>query len=52
MATVPEVAGRRFYFYSSDGDEPPRIHVDHSGRTIKIWLGTLKVASKRRLLDA
>ena len=44
MPTIPRWRGRRFYFYSSDGDEPPQVHVDHSGRTIKVWLNTLKVA--------
>ncbi len=44
MPTVLRYKGYRFYFYSSDGDEPPHVHVDHSGRTIKIWLKTLKVA--------
>ena len=44
MPTVLRWRGRRFYFYSSDGDEPPHVHVDHGGRTIKVWLHTLKVA--------
>jgi hypothetical protein len=44
MPTLLRWRGRRFYFYSSDADEPPHVHVDHSGRTIKIWLDTLKVA--------
>jgi Domain of unknown function (DUF4160) len=44
MPTVLRWRGRRFYFYSSDGDEPPHVHVDHGGRTIKIWLPSLKVA--------
>jgi hypothetical protein len=44
MPTILRWRGRRFYFYSSDGDEPPHVHVDHSGRTIKVWLGNLKVA--------
>jgi hypothetical protein len=44
MPTVLRWRGRRFYFYSSDENEPPHVHVDHSGRTIKVWLDTLKVA--------
>lgn len=44
MPTILRWKGYRFYFYSSDGDEPPHVHVDHSGRTIKVWLETLKVA--------
>jgi hypothetical protein len=37
------VARPEVLFYSTDGDEP-HVHVDHSGRTIKIWLLSLKVA--------
>jgi hypothetical protein len=44
MPTILRWRGRRFYFYSSDGDEPPHVHVDHGGRTMKVWLDTLKVA--------
>lgn len=44
MPTVLRWRGHRFYFYSSDRDEPPHIHVDHSGRTLKVWLVTLKLA--------
>ena len=44
MPTILRWRGRRFYFYSSDGDEPPHVHVDHSGRTMKVWLDTLKIA--------
>ena len=38
------VEGPEVYFYSSDGDEPPHVHVDHGGRTTKVWLRNLKVA--------
>ena len=44
MPTVLRIRGYRFYFYSSDADEPPHVHVDHRGRTIKVWLETLKIA--------
>lgn len=44
MPTVLRWKGYRCYFYSGDESEPPHVHVDHSGRTIKIWLETLKVA--------
>jgi hypothetical protein len=44
MPTVLRWRGRRVYFYSSDGDEPPHVHVDHRGRTIKIWLESSGVA--------
>jgi hypothetical protein len=44
MPTILRWRGRRFYFYSSDGDELPHGHVDHGGRTIKVWLGTPRIA--------
>ena len=44
MPTILRCWGRRFYFYSSDGDEPPHVRVDHGGRTTKVWVGSSKVA--------
>jgi hypothetical protein len=44
VPTILRHRGYRFYFYSSDADEPPHVHVDHSGRTINVWLETLKIA--------
>ena len=44
MPTVLRWKGYRCYFYSSDKEEPPHVHIDHSGRTAKIWLDTLEVA--------
>ena len=43
MPTILRWRGRRFYFYSSDEDEPPHVHVDHR-RAHMVWLDTLKVA--------
>lgn len=44
MPTALRWKGYRFYFYSGDSHEPPHIHVDHAGRTAKVWLSTLEVA--------
>jgi hypothetical protein len=44
MPTVLRKYGFRFHFYSGDGHEPPRIHVDGSGGEAKVWLTNLMVA--------
>lgn len=36
--------GYRFYFFSNEGSEPPHIHVDRGGSSIKCWLETIEVA--------
>ena len=47
MPTIHEESGLLFFFYSSDLDEPPHIHVEYKeGGTMKVWLKDkeLKVA--------
>ena len=44
MPTLLREAGLRFHFFSSDGHEPPHVHVDGGGRKAKIWLQDLRVA--------
>ena len=47
MPTIYEEAGLVFFFYSSDLDEPPHVHVEYKeGGTMKVWLKDkdLKVA--------
>ncbi len=44
MPTVLRAAGLRFHFFSSDGHEPPHVHVDGVGRKAKIWLVDVRVA--------
>ncbi|CAG8827690.1 10247_t:CDS:2 [Racocetra persica] len=36
MPSLHEESGLRFLFYSSDLDEPPHVHVDKEGGTLKI----------------
>ncbi|HEX9412132.1 MAG TPA: DUF4160 domain-containing protein [Ktedonobacterales bacterium] len=38
MPTVLRVGPYRFFFYSSDGREPPHIHVEAGDHTAKFWL--------------
>ena len=44
MPTLLRVDGFRFYFYSHEPNEPPHVHVDHSGRTAKMWLEEISLA--------
>ena len=50
MPTIYEEAGLIFFFYSSDLDEPPHVHVEYKeGGVMKVWLKDkeLKVAYVR-----
>lgn len=38
MPTVLRVGGYRFVFYSSNGTEPPHVHVVSAGGAAKLWL--------------
>jgi hypothetical protein len=44
VSTVLRVKGYRFYFYSHEPNEPPHIHIDRSGASVKIWLEPVTVA--------
>jgi len=47
MPKIYEEVGLIFFFYSSDLDEPPHVHVEYKeGGTMKVWLKSkdLKVA--------
>jgi hypothetical protein len=44
MPTVLRWNGYRFYFFSNEGFEPPHIHVDKGGNTVKFWLENVAIA--------
>ena len=44
MPTVLRWNGYRFYFFSNEGNEPPHIHIDKGGNTVKFWLESVAVA--------
>jgi hypothetical protein len=44
MPTVLRWNGYRFYFFSNEGFEPPHIHVDRGGNTVKFWLENVALA--------
>ena len=45
MPTVLRVGPYRFFFYASDRDEPPHIHVerDDSAKVAKFWLRPVRL---------
>ena len=49
MLTLMRIGAFRFYFYSHEPNEPPHVHVDRGGATIKVWLETVEVAKSRGL---
>lgn len=44
MPTLMRIGGYRFYFYSHEPNEPPHVHIDHSGRSAKVWLESVALA--------
>jgi len=44
MPTVLRSEGYRFYFYSHEPNEPPHIHVDKAGATLKAWLDPVSLS--------
>lgn len=45
MPTVLRVGPYRFFFYSSDRDEPPHIHVERDDNVAKFWLDPVRLQS-------
>jgi hypothetical protein len=44
MPTVLRIGSYRFYFYSHEPNEPPHIHVDKAGASVKLWLEPVAIA--------
>lgn len=45
MPTVLSVGPYRFFFYASDRDEPPHIHVERDDNVAKFWLDPVRLQS-------
>lgn len=43
MPTVLKVGPYRFFFYASDRDEPPHIHIEREDRVAKFWLDPIRL---------
>jgi hypothetical protein len=44
MPTVLRVGAYRIFFYSSDGVEPPHVHVERDDNHAKYWLDPIRLA--------
>ncbi len=44
LPTILQTGPYRFFFYSSDGDEPPHVHVERDNKRAKIWLAAAAIA--------
>ena len=44
MPTVLRIDGFRFYFFSHEPNEPPHVHIDRGGASMKVWLDPVALA--------
>jgi len=51
MPTLLIWRGHKFRFYSSDGLEPPHVHVYHDRKSVKIWLKSMSVVNNKGYSD-
>ena len=47
MPTVLRVGPYRLFFFSHEPNEPPHVHVDRGGSTLKAWLEPVELAKQR-----
>ncbi|EHO41030.1 hypothetical protein Calab_1409 [Caldithrix abyssi DSM 13497] len=45
MPTILRDGPYRFFFYSSDGNEPVHVHVERENKITKIWLDPVRVCN-------
>ena len=46
------IEGYKFRFYSSDGNEPPHVHVLRGDNEAKVWLQPISIEYNRRYYTA
>jgi hypothetical protein len=51
MPLVDVIGPYRLFFYSSEGNEPPHVHVKRERATAKFWLTPVRLARSRRFGD-
>ncbi|MBP7148090.1 MAG: DUF4160 domain-containing protein [Acidobacteria bacterium] len=44
MPTILRWKGYRFFFFSQEGHEPPRVHVERAECVAKVWLQPVAIA--------
>jgi len=47
MPTVLRTGPYRFFFYASDRDEPPHVHVEREDDIAKFWLDPIRLQRSR-----
>ena len=45
MPTILREGPYRFFFYSSDGNEPVHVHVERENKVTKVWLDPVRVCN-------
>ncbi len=45
MPTILREGPYRFFFYSSDGNEPVHVHVERENKIAKVWLDPVRVCN-------
>jgi hypothetical protein len=51
MPAIADVGPYRLFFYSSDGTEPPHVHVRRDRASAKFWLSPVRLAAARGFDD-
>ena len=51
MPAIDEIGPYKVFFYSSDGSEPPHVHVRRERATAKFRLNPVRLARSRRFAD-
>lgn len=49
---INNIGSYRFYFYSSDANEPPHIHVKRERFTAKFWLNPIRMQKSKGFSDS
>jgi hypothetical protein len=51
VPTIDVIGPYTLFFYSSEGNEPPHVHVRRDRATAKFWLDPVRLAGSRRFSD-
>lgn len=43
MPTILRIGPNRFFFYSSDRDEPTHVHIERDDKVAKFWLDPIRL---------
>ena len=51
MPAIDDIGPYKLFFYSSEGNEPPHVHIRRGRATAKFWLNPVRLARSRRFSD-